>query len=117
MSARLKFRPWSTEEDDLLRQLCAGDKVKGPGWLDLPQYFAGRTVGACQQRWIVLRDGPKPAHTRKAQPLKPLPLREASLQQPIDLPKPASLTAFILGDPLPGRSALDRRLAAHSARQ
>lgn len=96
--------------------LCQG--VSGEqAWRAVAEHFPGRTHYAVRQRFLTLRnraagikherkDSERPIRTKKRKIATAAPVM---LQAPPDLPPPHSLTAFLLGDPLPGRSALDQK--------
>lgn len=107
---------WSAEEDKRVLELC--QHVSGEqAWREVAERFPGRTHYAVRQRFLTLRnraagikrertDSERPIRTQKRTIVGAAPI---VLQTPPDLPPPASLTAFLLGDPLPGRSALDQK--------
>lgn len=65
--------------------------------LELPRKIKGRTKGSRTYKFVV-----RP----KVEMVKEKINRQAPLTY---VPKPATLTGRILGDPVPGRSALDKR--------
>jgi len=118
---------WTADEDARLIRMCHGKVIRGEeGWLIIADEFPGRSLYAVRQRHLTLRykasgikRQPRPRHQRpkhdaanalrkRTMPAPPMPSRPAC-------PMPASLTAWIFGDPLPGRSALDQRNAVVSA--
>lgn len=104
--------PWNAEEDALLMQLLGTMTVVSfETWQSIKPQFPSRTLPAIRMRWTSLKLGTE-AKRRKALngEAKPLPAIRTRMQIPRDLPLPASLTALICGDPIPGRSALDIRM-------
>jgi hypothetical protein len=106
---------WTPAEDARLRDLCEGKTIRGDdAWMVLGEEFPGRSYVSCRQRWLTLRNIAKgvkrvrldrPRKRNRAMRIMPadrLPL-------PPPLPEHRTLTAAFFGDPLPGRSALDRR--------
>jgi len=113
--------PWHVDEDARLLDIIGRDgKPRGDAaWARLAQAeFPGRTYGALRQRFLALRK--RAAHVAK------MPFRYASSRKPKNphgytmqappssLPEHDSLTAAFFGDPLPGRSALDRMRGAQA---
>ncbi|KAI5477252.1 Dot6p [Pseudohyphozyma bogoriensis] len=45
-------RPWTKEEDELLRKVRA-EKFKTGGWAAVRPYFPSRSLGAVMQRWMI----------------------------------------------------------------
>jgi hypothetical protein len=114
---RSKAISWSAQEDALLYDL----KMRNVRWLDIMPSLPGRTKLAAQLRWYKLQ---RPDMTTKAEPYKNpysntrmdfrlerdvAAARQRAALLPAEHP---DLTGRILGDPIPGRSALDRREAA-----
>jgi hypothetical protein len=106
---------WTSQEDALLLELCRDRIIRGDhGWNNISQHFSRRSMVAVRQRYLILRNRaagverdrhPKPRDGTKG--------RERRMPEPAYTPPPVvshtSLTAAFFGDPLPGRSALDRR--------
>ena len=115
------YRHWSPQEDQIIRDAAAGHGMAGnDGWQKLALNFPDRSWVACRQRWLNLRrmDSGVPVRSRRKRDRvvngridRQWENNQGPYQTPRDLPRPRSLTAFICGDPLPGRSALDRRSA------
>ncbi|MDI1264997.1 MAG: SANT/Myb-like DNA-binding domain-containing protein [bacterium] len=117
-SARKASPPYSLDEDARLKRICSDECPAGEaGWTKISTQFPGRTALALRQRFLMLRKreaGTPPRRrvrdsvgTNDAQ-------RRVTMQEPIaeaKLPRHTTLTAAVFGDPLPGRSALDRMLA------
>lgn len=126
MGTGAKWGKWSGEQDALLRELCEAYGRNGIQWQEISEQFEGRTPQACKQHWLNMRNqaAGKPQRTRiRESEAKPnsrrvrrtreqvVALKQAAMQEPIPparLPQPKSITAFVFGDPLPGRSALDQ---------
>lgn len=114
---------WTDAHDSELRDLCTGKKIVGEkAWYPIAEHFEGRTPAACRQRWQFLRAldaGKAPRErnlaraTRWRRSQKQIRLdaqAKLAMQKPLARPPlPSSITAFVFGDPLPGRSALDLR--------
>lgn len=104
--------PWTPEQIELVLTLGPGAHLdEWPGIA--AAHFPGRTADACKQQYYVLTRAargvaPKaPSRLKAAPDLSPKTTRVA-IPATTRL-APQSLTAAILGDPPPGRSALDRR--------
>lgn len=121
--SRGSFYPWSDEDSDKLMELCkARTWGDGEAWMAIAEQFPGRTVSACRHRHdevkrnradkVRHRDRRKYNYKNVVRTPEELAVR---LQPPPDLPPPASLTAYLCGDPLPGRSALDKKMQGVSA--
>lgn len=108
---------WTSDEDDRLRKICAGRIIRGEAaWQEIADDFPGRSFYAVRQRWLTLRNeaaGIKRERSPRARPPKAQKRTMPSPPVPERLPEPmyTSLTAFLLKDPLPGRSALDKMRA------
>lgn len=99
-------KAWSDADH---RRLCALAK-EGKSWDEIAAEFPGRTASACFTRY---RRGyePRGPSQRRASMDNAFQARQAVAELP-----PRSLTAEFFGDPLPGRSALDRRSAQPEVR-
>lgn len=115
-------RQWSAAEDALVRELCLDKNISGlEAWREIAGRFPGRSVYAVRQRLLTLRmlaDGTKrPRQPKLARAAKGRRRRSKldveptlSVQPPRPTsPAPVNLTAWVFGDPLPGRSALDQK--------
>lgn len=93
--------PWTEDEESQMRQDLAG----GLTWIEVAKRLQ-RSVASCKTRFSSRRRG------QRGGPIV-LPTRreavEIARQQQLKLPQPASITAWVCGDPLPGRSALDQK--------
>ena len=120
MSRGVNWVLWSKEEDEKLTELCEGKSIRGEAaWFEIATNFRRRSAMACQQRWLALRRMPDGTLRDRAREritngrIRQSPERTAIMQQPVHVPQyHASIAAAIFGDPLPGRSALDRRNSA-----
>ncbi len=120
MTAPPGWAKWCGADDERLLALCREPPVGNDAWCALAKIFPGRSAFACRQRYFTLRRlargeaspariiARKPPDGSSSAPAVDI---EASLRAASQL-RHASLTAAILGDPLPGRSALDRRAQA-----
>jgi hypothetical protein len=106
------WRPWSEIEDQTLLDLCAMRTFIGDAWREVAAKFEGRSPVACRQRYRLLRrkaaGEPLPERPQRQRRYNGRKCREALSRLP-ETVHHVSLTAEIFGDPLPGRSALDRR--------
>lgn len=114
---------WTPEEDARLLEKLAGRQGLGQKfWIGFAEEFPGRSFYALRQRYLVLRmaaEGrkriypPKPRVTTGRERRTQRQIVHAALhaRKAAERLQPASLTAALLGDPLPGRSALDRKRA------
>jgi len=105
MAATRKYRPWTLKEYQLavkLRRERYSCEAIGA--------ILGRSATAVHDK---LYHGPHSgvprALMRRAQPVRPEPVALSEQAYRNALP-PRDLTAWIMGDPLPGYSALDRRV-------
>jgi Myb-like DNA-binding domain len=121
--SRNGFYLWSNEDSDKLMELCkARTWGDGEAWMAIAAQFPGRTVSACRHRYDEVKrnragkptNRERPKYNYKNVVRTPEELADR-LRPPPDLPPPASLTAFLCGDPLPGRSALDKKMQGVSA--
>jgi Myb-like DNA-binding protein len=110
---------WSTwTEADTTRLTTLVDQRSGLNWTEIAERFPGRTPKSCAAHY---RAAKLRARGIKRERWSPPPVnpdrvhRTTPLQQPRELPLPATITAYVLGDPLPGRSALDKRMMQQSA--
>jgi len=117
---------WTDQEDEKLLQLCNSRLVPGvnglPGlnkqaWADVAAQFPDRTLASCKNRFWnrAERAAPKRSYKERVSPKNHFVESHSGLQRPVHLPEPSSLTAYLLGDPLPGRSALDKKREGLSA--
>ena len=125
---RNRFIPWSKEDTAKLTQLCKAvphykTMIGAKRWDLICAHFPTRTRVAVKQHWSGLKAkaAGKPPRIRYDRLLinpsivRHSPQERAIRQNPVQLPPPKSITAFICGDPLPGRSALDRKLQGANA--
>jgi hypothetical protein len=133
-----KGSPWPQRDLDCLARLREGKKAK---WAEIAAIFPGRTIGACQlayhgiksrrlrdqQRALaqglvanvstasrLLAVPPIAAPTRVMPPPSPSTMRTSMLRADAELRARIELlgaTGGLLGDPMPGRSALDQKRA------
>lgn len=110
------FTTWSAEQDALLMQLGA-HRINRQGWMAIAGRIPGRSASACRIRYYSLtaaaKAGPEAARTKERRSSASIYAdAKASMQSPLPgLPKQVPFpiaVALILGDPLPGRSALDK---------
>jgi hypothetical protein len=95
-----------------------GARSDRPRWDDLEVEALSSAVARFGDEWgtIARIVGRTPYACRsKAQQMGFTPSRPQAeaYQRPISLPPPPTTTARLCGDPLPGRSALDQKRAAH----
>jgi hypothetical protein len=90
--------PWSAEEVE--RVLVLGATARGMReWSEIAAaHFPGRSAAACKQQYFHSRGARHDSASRVRSP--------ALAESPRE---PQSITAVVLGDPPPGRSALDRQ--------
>lgn len=108
---------WSPTEDAKLPAI--GDvprRMTREHWQAIAEQIGNnRTWMACRQRYLDLR---RKEHHRGERKANGRIDRRTEMQQPPaphTLPRPVSITAAVFGDPLPGRSALDKRPQADTA--
>ena len=114
---------WSVSEDSLLLEICKKRRPFGKaGWIRAAAEFPGRTAEALRHRFTTLEKHSKGIVRKRAvrpdRPPRRYPKRVYTMQEPTipaALPEHTSLTAAFFGDPLPGRSALDRRPTQQAA--
>lgn len=111
------YRLWTATDDERLRTLCCNGIVGEPAWNLIAEEFPGRSGVSCRQRWLVLRNqaagikGPQRKYASRA--VKGRIRRRirddltAAVVAQARAPDHTDLTAAIMGDPRPGRSALD----------
>lgn len=111
---------WTAEEDARLLEKLAGRTGLGQKfWISFAEEFPERSFYALRQRYLVLRmlaQGRKREHRQRSRATTGRIRRtqretvQAAVRarEAAESVAPASLTAALLGDPLPGRSALDR---------
>lgn len=118
------WRAWSREDSAKLLKLhteAKGDRtnvrIRTDIWQQIAVHFPGRTLKAVRNHHanlMTLANGKSRGRYRVTNPKfvvrnpEDITLR----QNPIALPPHATITAFVFGDPLPGRSALDQKRAA-----
>lgn len=108
---------WPKADDDKLMAAWGGRAVVGEaGWRAIAETMSlPRTWQSCRQRVSYLHrkaTGRLPKkRERKERKINGRIFRSKDGMQdpPASLPRPASITAALFGDPLPGRSALDKR--------
>lgn len=110
---------WTPEEIE--RVLSLGRTACLADWPAIArEHFPGRTAKACKQQYYVHRRAalgvaPRtPSRPQDKQKVDPRPTKVPAAAKPA--PAPQSLTAAIMGDPPPGRSALDQRQQFSSPR-
>jgi hypothetical protein len=99
---------WTEDEESAVQQYLAA----GLTWAEIAKRLH-RSVAACKTRFSERRRG------QRGGPIILTTRREAvetARQQQLTLPQPASITAWVCGDPLPGRSALDQKRQASRER-
>jgi hypothetical protein len=108
---------WSADEDARLLAACQGKAISGnAAWQKIAEGFPGRSFCAVRQRHLTLRqraDGierDRAYRTRAKPQIRTVPDRKNKPDRP-QRAEHLTLTSALLGDPLPGRSALDRRRA------
>jgi Myb-like DNA-binding domain len=119
MGRDVTWRKWTEADDALLSQLCEHQSTAllHPNWHEIAKHFEGRSWLACRQHWLRLRRGASGAAPRvrmtewRANGRISKAAKTRMQPPPAALPSHTSLTAAVLGDPLPGRSALDRKRA------
>ncbi len=110
---------WPAEDDAKLMAACGGRAVVGEaGWRAIAERMSlPRTWQSCRQRAGYLHrkatgTAPKPRKPRERKVNGRIFRSREGMQDPPapgSIPQPASITAALFGDPLPGRSALDKR--------
>lgn len=112
------YPKWSAEEDAKLLAACKGNIIRGEAsWVKIAEGFPGRSFYAVRQRYLTLRNqiaGVVRDRDRKSRPIVPRKRAPVVARfQPVPASRAAhkTLTSALLGDPLPGRSALDRKRA------
>ena len=120
MSWPVRGDKWSVEE---IEKLCAAVECHGADWKNVAAQMPGRTVEACKQAYnshVRQRRLAEAAPSVAASPnrLKSWQdkrAREIAAEQErarvLALAQQRSTTSEFFGDPLPGRSALDKRRA------
>jgi len=114
---------WTPEEDARLLEKLAGRQHLGQKfWIGFAAEFSGRSFYALRQRYLVLRmaaqgikrEAPVRSRVTTGRERKtPREIVQVAIRarEAAERLQPESLTAALLGDPLPGRSALDRKRA------
>lgn len=125
----IKLNRWTPEEDALLEQLGDGPATREAWGVLAAERFPGRSLHSCRCRYYLLQkrslgiaETPRErgrASTRKGHLTFAGKVDgEAEVLERVkaarDLYHP-TITGYVFGDPLPGRSALDRRNAGASA--
>ena len=113
-----KHIPWTPEDDARLVFICTRNQsigvngtmvIKAAVWREIAALMGnGRTVRSCKDRFWTREARAKLKYKPRA-PIDHRAQRIVGRRLPGILPEPASITAFICGDPLPGRSALDEK--------
>lgn len=101
---------WSPEEIE--RVMSLGSTACLADWPTIArEHFPGRTAKACKEQYYVRRRTARcAAHNAPSQVKQKVePRRHITAPPRLSAAAPQSLTAAIMGDPLPGRSALDQR--------
>ncbi|MGA7072112.1 SANT/Myb-like DNA-binding domain-containing protein [Bradyrhizobium sp.] len=114
---RDNYKPWSQEDSARLYQLADNRPNNGKNWPSISKEFQGRSPASCREHYFAqLRRRSyscPPGGPRRF--IEPVSRDRSPRQEPINLPAPATLTAFLCGDPVPGRSALDRKQLERAA--
>jgi hypothetical protein len=97
-------RPWTAEQSDEVMRLRDVEHRQFP---EIDRLM-GRKKGSCAQHY---RDRVSRRNRTAGHAAAP----KAALRLPPQLPEPATITAWLCGDPLPGRSALDQARDAAAA--
>jgi len=119
MGKGAKWARWSEQEDQQILELCTGKSLIGDEpWIGIAENFTGRSAMACRQRWFNLKaraEGKPPRaryRDRKANGrIQRRTHAEIVASKPAPPPPHTSWAAEHLGDPPPGRSALDQKRA------
>lgn len=98
---------WKRED---LKRLFALHEQHGPIWKDIVAEFPGRTAQSLASTFRTHRD-PKTGKLRSHAADTAANRPDADARAP-SLPQHRTITAALLGDPPPGRSALDRMRAS-----
>jgi hypothetical protein len=118
-----RISSWTKESDDILYSFCKSRLQPGKNglpsvckqdWDECGKLFPKRSVHACKSRFGELKalaEGKIPYRKRNRIEREKPGEFVTRMQNPARLPLPSSITAFICGDPLPGRSALDKKLS------
>lgn len=101
---------WKPED---LRRLFDLHAQHGPIWKEIVSHFPGRTPQSLASTFRTHRD-PKTGKLRSAVADVAADQPDAGARAPC-MPQHRTVTAALLGDPLPGRSALDRKRASAGA--
>lgn len=114
MIVKKTFKRWTEADNARLYETCRHHlHISEWQWREIAKEFEGHTACACQCQYSVLkaraegRDRIRHRRDPNAHYVQSVP-KAALAQRREPLPEPASITAAVLGDPLPGRSALDR---------
>lgn len=109
---------WKPEDEARFMQICHAHQtigvnglicIRADAWREIARLME-RTVRACQDRfWSRNAAAGKKKYYRPRIAARGICNDAIDLQRPYDLPSPKTITALIFGDPLPGRSALDRK--------
>jgi len=108
--AKSNAKPWTDAERKRLLTLSADDR----SWRNIARAFPGRSASACKQMCnVLLREaqGIFRVHAVTPQKANGRISRQGSRSEAPTLPADdtRSITGVVFGDPLPGRSALDRK--------
>jgi transposase len=103
MPARIKpQKSWPPEETAQLLRLRDECKL---GWSEIAKRL-GRASGTCHSKYTYVKNGASKNKVARPEPVSAESHREWLRRMSLS---PANLTAALLGDPLPGYSALDKR--------
>lgn len=115
---RREGEAWLAEEID---RLCAAVKRFGADWTRVVEEMPGRTIAACKQAYNSHEGRRRQAETSPSIAASPKRLKSwqdkrakehaAEQERAAALSQQRSTTSEFFGDPLPGRSALDKKLA------
>lgn len=105
MPARVKpQKSWPPEETEQLLRLRDEMRL---GWSEIAKRL-NRSSGTCHSKYTYMKNAAPKNRVAPREPANAETHREWLRRMSLS---PASLTAALLGDPLPGYSALDKRLA------
>ena len=122
------WTPWSDEDSKKLVKLCKASerpfvrdqlKISNADWEKIAKIFPGRSPVGCKQRYGFMKAKAEGRVAATYYKTKDQYRTREEIKQRYSpreaIPLPASITAFVFGDPLPGRSALDRKREGASA--
>ena len=118
-----QWHAWTPHEDTKLLDLIKGrQRLSTAEWEAVGKNFPDRSIHAIRNRYSYLRaiatGNLTPRRSGRAVNARHIRHNAEDIAlraNPIDLPYPASITAFVFGDPLPGRSALDKKMQGATA--